>query len=179
MAFFVVYLENKSFVVIKRDWIKNPVVGQKSSVFISANENAEADFKAAKGFYVVKTESLCYDGFVYKKFDCQLEAQQYVDRKRIVPPVQYSTCAKFEVNYTEPVEHIEISDSDSDSDSKLCGNDQSIELNENAQPVGIQPKDSHEFHGISADATVFASTSTFAAAPALFDTDPSKHSFSE
>lgn len=95
MAFFVVYLENKSYVVIKKDWIENPVVGEKSNVFISPNDNTEPDFNTTKGFYVIRNKNMCYNGFVYKIFDCQLNAQNYVDRKRIVAPVRYSTCTKF------------------------------------------------------------------------------------
>lgn len=68
MNFYVVFLASKRFVVIKRNWVQNAVVGKPSKVFCSPNPNAVANFNSKVGFYLNTGIDACYDAFVYKAF---------------------------------------------------------------------------------------------------------------
>lgn len=68
MTFYVVFLASKRFVVIKKNWLQNAVVGKPSKVFYSPNPDAIANFNSEVGFYLNTTIDACYDTFVYKAF---------------------------------------------------------------------------------------------------------------
>lgn len=68
MNFFVVYLQCKRFIAVKKEWIKNPIIGHESTVFISRNTQAVANFDIVREYYVNEKEDACYDCFVYKGF---------------------------------------------------------------------------------------------------------------
>lgn len=68
MAFFAVYLASKRFIVIKRQWIKNPVVGKPSKVFLSPNINAVPIFNDRPRYYLNTKVNACYDAFIFKAF---------------------------------------------------------------------------------------------------------------
>lgn len=118
MEYFVVYLKCKRYFALPKYWIENPVLGQKSKVFICDDTSALPDFTCEKKFYVNQKESACYDAFVLKSFDSYEAAQNFASNKRLVPPVQYKSLEIFDFHETEPVDFIDISDSDT-SDVRL------------------------------------------------------------
>lgn len=68
MDFFAVYLESKRFVVIKRQWIENAVVGKLSKVFFSPNCNSVPVFNCRTRYYLNTNVDACYKAFIYKAF---------------------------------------------------------------------------------------------------------------
>lgn len=115
--FFAVYLKCKKFVVVKREWILNPVVREESLVFLSQNNDVVPNFQLEKGFYISKNVEMCYEGFIFKSFKSQKEAEKYVEQKRIAPPVQYKSCKVFDFDRSVPQVFVDLSDSsESESD---------------------------------------------------------------
>lgn len=88
MGFYVVYLKCKRHVVMKREWIENPVVGQVSKVFISADTSLNADFNVEKSFCLVE-KNMCYDGFVEKMYENLEPAHRFIEKNGRMP--QFST----------------------------------------------------------------------------------------
>lgn len=68
MSFFAVYLKSKRVIVVKEDWIQNPKVGKESVVFISPDENAEADYHIPREYFINPNSNGCFDGYLMKKF---------------------------------------------------------------------------------------------------------------
>lgn len=68
MNFFAIYLAHKRIVVVKREWVQNPVVRTESLFFYSKDENAAADFTAQTFYYINKDVSACYNGFILQGF---------------------------------------------------------------------------------------------------------------
>lgn len=68
MDFFVVYLASKRFVIVKKDWVQNAVVGKPSKVFVSPNPDAVANFNNKVTFYLNTTVDACYEAFICKAF---------------------------------------------------------------------------------------------------------------
>lgn len=54
------YLKSNKFLVLKKHWIQNPVVGQYSLVFHSPNETSSVDFSIEKRFYFQENQAFCY-----------------------------------------------------------------------------------------------------------------------
>lgn len=79
--FFAVYLKCKKFIVVKRQWIFNPVVREESIVFLSQNNDAVPNFQLKKGFYISKNVDMCYEGFIFNSFNSQEEAEKYIEKK--------------------------------------------------------------------------------------------------
>lgn len=137
MAFYVVYLKCKKYVALKKEWIQNPVVGQVSKVFISADTSLNADFNAEKSFFLVEN-NMCYDGFVEKMYENLESAHRFIEKKRTTAPVFYKTGKKFQITKGEIVDTVCISD-DEEMESvahELNGNAASV-LRTLAQPVSV------------------------------------------
>lgn len=68
MKFFAVYLKSKRFIVLKKAWIQNVMVGKPSKVFFSPNSSAKAVFNTKSHYYLDTKADACYDAFIYKAF---------------------------------------------------------------------------------------------------------------
>lgn len=68
MNFFAVYLESKRFIVIKKTWIKQAIVGKPSAVFFSPNPHAIPVFNRKLRFYLNSKVGACYEAFIFKAF---------------------------------------------------------------------------------------------------------------
>lgn len=68
MDFFVVFMDCRRYVVVKRKWISNPVLGEEAVMFFSANGSAMANFGMVPEFYFNQERDSCYNVFVIKSF---------------------------------------------------------------------------------------------------------------
>lgn len=119
MNFFVVFLESRRYKVVKRDWISNPVVNVKTTMFYSNNPAAVANFAMQPEYYFNPDNDACYNIYVVKSFgkfrfkiDSEIEAKTYASSKRVMTQVKYSTGDKFgeKKSSSETVAYIAISD---------------------------------------------------------------------
>lgn len=111
MEYFVVYLiKNKRYLALPMNWIQNPILGQESKVFFSADINVAPDFSLEIGYYLNKNVNACYESYVYKCFDSFDSAQKFAEDKRVTVPIQYKTLKKFNHIWAEPnpVDFLEI-----------------------------------------------------------------------
>lgn len=113
MEYYVVYLKCKRYIALPKDWIENPVIGQRSKVFFSGDASSTPDFTCEEKFYPDEKVNACYEATVYKSFHTYDTAKNFTLDKRVVAPVNYRTFEKFDFKpVAEPVNFIEISDSD-------------------------------------------------------------------
>lgn len=68
MAYFVVFLESKRWIVVRKQWIQNPNCGQKSAIFYTQNQNSVANFDAPTGFYLNERSECVYNAFIWREF---------------------------------------------------------------------------------------------------------------
>lgn len=68
MVYLVALIECKKWLPVKMEWVENPVLGQKSNIFFSQNENAASDFSKPIGFYLNERCDGVYEDFIYRKF---------------------------------------------------------------------------------------------------------------
>lgn len=71
MDFFAVYLECKRFIVIKREWIEDAIVGKSSRVFFSPNSIEIPVFNRKARYYLNTEVDSCYNAFIFKAFSKQ------------------------------------------------------------------------------------------------------------
>lgn len=110
LSYFTTFLKSKTVLVLKEQWIKNPIAGQNSLVFHSPNETSTADFSIEKRFYFQENQEFCYDAFIEKGFDSRESAEKYISQKRT------RVHGKIDIASTEPVEFMNISDPDPESE---------------------------------------------------------------
>lgn len=67
-SYFVILLESKRYVAVKKAWIENPTVGSQTKIFFSENNEAVADFTLGNWFYLYPKIDAVYNGFVYREF---------------------------------------------------------------------------------------------------------------
>lgn len=120
MAYYVVYLQCKRYLVLPMHWIEKPVIGQPSKVFFSGDDSLSPDFTCEVKYYINEKARSCYEAFVIRSFESFNAAQYYASNKRVVPPIQYQSLHKFIfVPGPNPVDYIEISDSEIDCDNYM------------------------------------------------------------
>lgn len=125
MVFFVVFLECRRYMTVKKEWISHPVVGKNAKMFFSTDEKAVVNFDIEPEFYLNRQRESCHNVFVVASFgkthfminflhcnifvdiisqffyehifviDNELDAQTYSSKKRLTPQVQYKTGSKF------------------------------------------------------------------------------------
>lgn len=140
MEYYVVYLKCKRYIALPKDWIENPVIGQRSKVFFSGNASSTPDFTCEEKFYPDEKVNACYEAIVYKSFHTYETAKNFTLDKRVVAPVNYRTFEKFEFNtVAQPVDFIEISDSDNSlNDSTVRINDFEEKKRNDFRLIGFQ-----------------------------------------
>lgn len=89
--FFAVVLQQNRMIVVKETWIKNPIVGQNSKVYISNDEQSVPDF-SLRPIYLLNTSiDACYNGRIIKKFEYKEDAEHFASWKR---PQYYDKSSK-------------------------------------------------------------------------------------
>lgn len=68
MNFFVVFMECRRNVVVKKEWISNPIVGAETRMFYSNDRDAVPNFEMVPEYYLNSQCSACYNVFVIKSF---------------------------------------------------------------------------------------------------------------
>lgn len=68
MDFFAVYLECKRFIVIKKEWIEDAIVGKSSRVFFSPNSEEIPVFHRKARYYLNTEVDSFYNAFIFKAF---------------------------------------------------------------------------------------------------------------
>lgn len=68
MAYLVVHLISKRFIVIEKEWAEVSDVGKPSKIFYSNDENAVADFSLEVKHYLNGDIDACYEAFIFKAF---------------------------------------------------------------------------------------------------------------
>lgn len=68
MAYLVVHLISKRFIVIKKEWAEVADVGKPSKIFYSKDRNAVADSSLQVKHYLNAGVDACYEAFIYKTF---------------------------------------------------------------------------------------------------------------
>lgn len=65
---FVIILKSKRFVIVKDDWVQNPIESEETKVFYSPDENSAADFDLEVKFLFNNKQRNVYFGYVWKRF---------------------------------------------------------------------------------------------------------------
>lgn len=68
MDFFVVFMECRRYVAVKKQWIQNPVIGTESKMFFSNDKEAAPNFQLEQQYYLNERNDACYNVFVRKSF---------------------------------------------------------------------------------------------------------------
>lgn len=112
--FFVVCLKQKRFIIIKKEWIQNPSIGQMSKIFYSKNEDAIPNFDGSLKYYLNRGIEACYEGYVQKSFDSLEKAENFIEWKRPFVPI-----AESNLNFEEPVDFIDLISGHVSQNSKI------------------------------------------------------------
>lgn len=86
----VVLLKSRRLIIVPPKWLQNTAVQRLTRVFFSPNNCALAKFDLDVEYLFNKDKDNTYEGFVLKHFNTFNEAEQYIDNKRPVFPVDYS-----------------------------------------------------------------------------------------
>lgn len=65
---FVIVLDNKKSIAVKKDWVQNPILDSVAKVFYSPNAEASSNFELPKLYYFNADAASCYTGYVLQKF---------------------------------------------------------------------------------------------------------------
>lgn len=68
MVFYVAYLEQKKFIVVKEQWVENPEILKNSKIFYSPQQGSVADFSLPLSYYFDNNKTTCYNAFLSKSF---------------------------------------------------------------------------------------------------------------
>lgn len=68
MSAFVVILRNDKLISVQKDWIKTPIVGQKSLVFVSPNKCDSPNFDLKISYFFHEQTPACYEARILEPF---------------------------------------------------------------------------------------------------------------
>lgn len=68
MNFFAVYLESQRYIVVKKEWVQNAVVGKPSKIFFSSKPHVTPAFNLKTRYYLNRKVDACYKAFILKAF---------------------------------------------------------------------------------------------------------------
>lgn len=110
--FSVILLKSKRYIIVRSTWIENPKFSVLTKVFYSPNEFAVPDFSLDTKYLFDKRCAGAYQGFLIRHFQTMLEAEKFIDNKRVVFPSTYKPC-KFVLGANSSiVEYISLDDDD-------------------------------------------------------------------